>query len=398
MVALGWFLIRCLHERTQISMQGGDILLRFLLIWAVFLPLNAAWSLGARRKKINPIPKRSVICNAATAALLAQTAIIYISSAITKSTDAWWTTGDLLWWDLQDPILTTSLGARLLAYPDLLPPLIRSGYLLEWAALPLAFFPWRTATIRILLVFAMWGFHLLGIGLIFNLALFPWVSAASWIVFLPTSFWDRLESYSTSAFVLIPAEKEAQVIAALPRAATLLVTCILVGIVGWNASWIGIHRMGKKFPKWMADYARSVPIHQGWDLFCYAPKSDARLVIVGTTADGNVVDLQHIGSTVVWGQEGLPPVTSPTYRWRRYINRISEPRYEEGSKHYADYLCRRWEEQTGEPLVKAELWRVIQYRYPPDGSSPKPTEKKLFYTLNWREAPNDPANSLSAKP
>lgn len=398
MAILGWFLIHCLHERGQALQQGGDILLRFLLIWAAFLPLNAIWSLGSRRPAATSISKRSIICNLASGALLAQVAIIYISSALTKSVDHWWTYGDLLWWDLQEPWITTSLGTTLLSYSSTLPWLIRSGYLFEFAALLLAFFPWKSAKVRTGLVFAMWGFHLLGIGLIFDIGLFPWVSAASWIVFLPSSFWDRLERWLSDSPPPALSQAVPPVITHLPKLASALIVAMLLSIVGWNAVWVGLHRLGIGFPIWAGEFIKSVPIHQGWDLFCFPLKSDNWLVVVGVTADGKKVNLQRPGFEVQWGVESLPRVTFGTYRERKYLGLISDPGAEEGVKHYADYLCRRWEEQTGVPLVKAELWRVVQYRHPPDGTAPKPTEKNLFYTLNWRDVSNNHADSLSAKP
>lgn len=398
MAVLGWFLIRCLHERGQALLQGGDILLRFLLIWAAFLPIHAAWCLGKSRKLGSPIPARSVICNVASGALLAQTAIIYISSALTKSVDHWWTFGDLLWWDLQEPWITTYLGTKLLSYSSFLPWLIRSGYILEFAALPLAFFPWKTAMVRTWLVFAMWGFHLLGIGLIFDIGLFPWVSAVSWIIFLPSEFWDRMDRWFTGSSPMALLRQAPPVITHISKFASTLVVIMLLCIVGWNVVWVGLHRMGKSLPIWAGEFIKSVPIHQGWDLFCYPLRADNWLVVVGVTADGKQVNLQRPGYEVQWGVESLPPVALSTYRWRKYLSCISDVGFEEGAKHYADFLCRRWEEQTGVPLVKAELWRVIQYRHPPDGTQPKPTEKNLFYTLNWSGSNNENSSALPTQP
>lgn len=45
--ALSWFLLISLHARNPIVLQGGDIIFRLLLFWAIFLPLGARWSIDA---------------------------------------------------------------------------------------------------------------------------------------------------------------------------------------------------------------------------------------------------------------------------------------------------------------------------------------------------------------
>ncbi|MEX2215004.1 MAG: hypothetical protein WD768_12795, partial [Phycisphaeraceae bacterium] len=46
-VALAWLLTHSIQMRNPMINNGGDILLRGMLLWAVFLPLGSRWSIDA---------------------------------------------------------------------------------------------------------------------------------------------------------------------------------------------------------------------------------------------------------------------------------------------------------------------------------------------------------------
>ena len=56
-----WFLVMSIHNRNPMILSAGDILLRLLLFWAMFLPLGARYSVDAALDK-NPSVPRS-LCN-----------------------------------------------------------------------------------------------------------------------------------------------------------------------------------------------------------------------------------------------------------------------------------------------------------------------------------------------
>jgi hypothetical protein len=49
--AASWLLLVSLQVANPLLTNNGDILLRMLLLWGMFLPLGARWSLDARRRR-----------------------------------------------------------------------------------------------------------------------------------------------------------------------------------------------------------------------------------------------------------------------------------------------------------------------------------------------------------
>ena len=47
---VSWVLLVSLHNRMPIVLNGGDVLLRMVLLWAVFLPLGERWAVDAERR------------------------------------------------------------------------------------------------------------------------------------------------------------------------------------------------------------------------------------------------------------------------------------------------------------------------------------------------------------
>ena len=45
--AVSWVLLVSLHNRMPVVLNGGDVLLRMVLLWAIFLPLGERWAVDA---------------------------------------------------------------------------------------------------------------------------------------------------------------------------------------------------------------------------------------------------------------------------------------------------------------------------------------------------------------
>ncbi len=48
-----WFMLASLHARNPLLLDGGDVLLRVTLFWAIFLPWGACWSID-RALRLGP--------------------------------------------------------------------------------------------------------------------------------------------------------------------------------------------------------------------------------------------------------------------------------------------------------------------------------------------------------
>src|SRR4030095_15198657 len=67
-----WLMLVSIHHRVPPILSGAEILLRMLLFWSMFLPLQQMWSLDRRREKRRSgnLPEGRVLSVASAAILL----------------------------------------------------------------------------------------------------------------------------------------------------------------------------------------------------------------------------------------------------------------------------------------------------------------------------------------
>jgi hypothetical protein len=193
-VIASWLMLVSVQHRVPPVLSGADILFRVLLFWAMFLPVERAWSLDrwlAQRRHGTTIHGGAEnILSVASAAILLQIALVYLFSAIFKSNTIW-IRGEAIAGILQHDFYASRLSANLLQFRGLLKAGTWGTLFLEWAAPVFLFVPKHTASFRIWLVTALGGMHLC-IGLFLMVGLFSAVSLTGLILFLPAEFWDRL--------------------------------------------------------------------------------------------------------------------------------------------------------------------------------------------------------------
>ncbi len=190
LTGLSWMFLLALHVRNPLILQGGDILLRLLLFWGMFVPLGARYSLdSALNLSPDEVPER--VLSMGTAALLLQVIFMYEFTALHKSGAEWWSEGSAVYYALSLARLAKPSGLFLLHFPSLLQLLTYAVIWFEVLGPLLLFTPVCTGPIRTALVCAFCGLQL-GFGLCLALGLFPWVSAVAMLPFVPTWFWDKL--------------------------------------------------------------------------------------------------------------------------------------------------------------------------------------------------------------
>jgi hypothetical protein len=355
---VSWLLLISLHTRNPLILQGGDVLLRMLLFWAMFLPLGACWSLDQRRTSA------SQVLSVASVALLLQVCFVYWFTALLKTDESWTRSGSAVWYTLSIEQYSTPLGLYLLQFPKLLKWLTFATFYLELLGPFLAFSPWATARCRIVVVALFLAFHLVGLNLTMELAHFCYVCALAWILFLPSSFWNRL-----CAGVVQPVWRAG-------RASNAAALFFLGYVFLWNLRTLGlsvplltgpVHAVGP--------YLR---IDQCWNMFAPHPLlEDGWYVIPAQLRDGTEVNLFAGGQPgsalqpVSWAK---PPCLSATYkndRWRSYLmNLMIEEEGRQHMVHYTHYLAREWNathppHQQLAVLDLAFMWKVNTIGAPP---------------------------------
>ena len=82
-----WLMLLSVHGRNVSLLQGGDMLLRLLLFWGMFLPLGACWSIDARNPRARPRTK--AVASLGAFAFLLQLCLVYLFASAWKWAPEW---------------------------------------------------------------------------------------------------------------------------------------------------------------------------------------------------------------------------------------------------------------------------------------------------------------------
>ena len=181
-------LLWSLQVRNPLVLTAGDILLRMLLFWSVFLPTGSIWTINlsntARR------PKRWNIVSMASAAIMLQVAYMYFFSGISKWND-FWLSGSAVEYSMNLEMYVTPLGAMLSDYPALLKIATFLTLLAEIIFPLMLFIPRITTFNRGFAMGVFWLMHL-GIWLTMSIGIFSITAICAWIVFIPSEQWNAM--------------------------------------------------------------------------------------------------------------------------------------------------------------------------------------------------------------
>ena len=346
--ALALFLLLVsLHTRNLAVLNAGDSLLRRLLLWGVLLPLGTRWGLDAAPDAT----AEERVVSVATAGLLVQVLVVYLVNAVLKLRGSAWRSGEAVRLVFGVDALTVGLGDLLAGAPALL-RLGAHAWLALLVASPLLLL--ATGRARTALVAAFAGGYLFMLATL-RLGVFPLVSVAGLLPFLPPAVWDRLEAGTTGV-----AARARTARGRLPRpsslpadrvrpAARAVAAVLLAFVLVWNAAGVGV----------VATPAAGTldPTERRWDMFAPEPLStDGWYVPVGTTADGDRVDALRGGDPVF-----RPADSGDTYlghRWYVYLTELRRgDRLREG---FAAYLCARRERTHERRLDSVTVVLVTQ--------------------------------------
>lgn len=324
-----WVLLTSLQYRDPALAFGGDVMLRMLLFWGLFLPLGARWSLDARRGRA---PGADRVVGVASLALLAQVTLVYVFTVLNRTGPTWWS-GAALHDALHFDQFASRTGVWLREAGAPLSLLTHAAIWFEALGPLLLFAPVANGPLRTLAVALFLGFHAT-LGALFHIGIFPLVFAVAWLGLLPTWFWERVggaRAAGPGASWPRPLPREA--LAALALGLVLLSNLsslrrdplVYVPTPAWArpAEWLYVDQVWGLF-------APDPPVYDGWYAF------------LGVQADGGRVD-------PFWGGEpsfAKPEVVSETMgiRWREFFFRLQRDKRDPRWKWFGSWLCRRWNE------------------------------------------------------
>ncbi len=309
---------------TYYPHNGGDLLLKHLAVWTAFLPLGRVWSLDARRLG----PRFEMVKNPAVLAVLVQIAAVYFFGGLHKNGPTW-VNGEALHYTTHLDQHATWLG---LLVRDLTP-----ARLLETLS---SYVPWAELFAGLLILSplgAVWCRRvvLLGLGLPLHFFLWATVEVGN---FQPACL--------VALILVVPREDVARLLRKPvvdapstwpPRAATALFAVL------WTGEQLDAIGVSRDLPTPVAEILRVIGSSQKWAMFADVPTGENRLLVVGRTADGRVLDLLT----------GEAPYLGPTTRdkghpwsvfWRKHTKRLSRTEDQRHADRMRDWAVDRWNE------------------------------------------------------
>jgi hypothetical protein len=392
-IVASWLLLLSLHHRNPVVLQSGDTLLRLLLFWGMMLPLGARWSVDAVAGPLTLYHRKdNRLLSVAGVAIMLQVCLVYWFTATFKDHPMWWN-HDAAFHALSVDQLVTPLGLWVRQIDWLLPILTWTAFGLAIAAPLLVFCPVWTGTARMLVIIAMVGTHV-ALALSLKLGLLPYVAAVSWLVFVPTRWWDWLK-YRRRRHAGLSANPSRPIRllallkwlpAALSRSRRgtgdvlidiptdrargikargweqVVASVVLIYVVAWNLQWLDANRDEPFIPVRVTAMGDVLRMEQGWNMI--SPQAEALdydgwFVMPATLADGSRIDV-FTGKAVDWSN----PVGGPNgqgARWRRYLRNIAKPDFNRHLHPFTNYLARSFNE-TRSPARQVVTFDVVFIR------------------------------------
>jgi hypothetical protein len=195
---IGAFLMTVsVHNRNWLVNNGGDDILRALLFISIFLPLNRCFSVDSALRT-NKSAERKNHFSTWGLVFFFQVFAIYFVSFILKDHPIWRKEFSAIFFSSRLDIFATPFGVWLRDFSTFLKlSTVFTIYTEYWGPLLLIFsflfarFWWG---VRLFVITLFISLHF-GIILTMWIGVFPYLCIVMWLMFIPSSFWDKINSH-----------------------------------------------------------------------------------------------------------------------------------------------------------------------------------------------------------
>lgn len=188
---VSFVLLVSLHNKNPLVLQGGDVALRVILFWMMFLPLGRKMSLDVLHGREKTVSNKENYISVAGAAYIVQFVLIWLFTGILKDGLPWTTTLTAVAMALSLDTFTTGFGRWLKTLPAFLPYLTVVTVFLEKFIFIFFISPFKTGWVRLIGLILLAGL-VFGFNMSFRLGLFGMIMISISIGFLPGIFWDSI--------------------------------------------------------------------------------------------------------------------------------------------------------------------------------------------------------------
>ncbi len=342
-----------LQMRNPLITTGGDVLLRALLAWSIFLPVGAFASIDCLWRQQSRW-KSSQVTSVATVGLIVQLACVYFFAGIAKL-NMDWISGEALGLALQLKMYVKPLGEWLLNWPLALKVVTWGTLAAELGVLFFLFTPNGTNFFRGIICGIFCWMHL-GIALTMSIGIFSITCLVAWVALVPKGTW--LVRTNRSIFVRTDKKRPFEYSAFAQIAAGILLLFVVV------INIFSVLPRSKVYDEVLAIGAATM-LTQEFKMFGEIPHEDVRFDYFGTTKSGLRVDLFQRESLKA-AKERSVYVSMISQPWRRLHWNVaaitdanddpSFPALETLRQRLLDYQVARWNKTyRDDPIETATL-------------------------------------------
>eukprot|EP00026_Physarum_polycephalum_P005780 Phypoly_transcript_05818.p1 GENE.Phypoly_transcript_05818~~Phypoly_transcript_05818.p1 ORF type:complete len:625 (+),score=40.45 Phypoly_transcript_05818:215-1876(+) len=188
------FLVSSYHARNNVVNHGGDVYMRLLQFWALFLPVTSCFSVDnwlARKNTNKKKIKKPMVVSGGSLGILTQICLVYVTSYFHKYGDEWHIYGTSTQYALMLDYFRLPLGTFMLNFPTLMKFGTFAVLYFEAVGVLMFFSPILHGPIKALGVFFFILMHA-AFGLCMGLGIFSFISSTAVIPMLPSWFWDDI--------------------------------------------------------------------------------------------------------------------------------------------------------------------------------------------------------------
>lgn len=336
-----WLLTISLQLRNPLLNDGADALLAMMLLWGNFVPWGECLSLDVHLRRVTR--RTAPVLSLGALAILLQMPLVYVVTAMQKNGPMWRSDFDAVYFALNNDFIASRLGVLLGSAPL---PLLKGLAIFTLAAeasIPfLLFFPGKSQAPR--LVGLGLGLALqVGFFTCFDVGIFPFVSTAALLGFLPSTLLSRLRVPRGDAAASFASSRSY-------RWSEALCAAFLGLVVLSSLSTLGLIGVRPEVSKTIS----ALRLSQGWRMFVQPAKNTGYYVLEGKLADGQKVDvLHHDLSRVHWEKPDHVSSSFATRNLRKYFSVIRSDEAKPYRAAFATYLCNAWNADESSPHLAA---------------------------------------------
>lgn len=408
---LTWILLLSLHNRAPLVLNGGDVLIRSLLFWSMFLPVGETWSLDAWWRKTPP--RRTTVVSPASAALVLQMMVLYFSAGFFKWNQDW-LSGEALDWALRLETYNRPAGEWFVQFTTLTwlgtiaTPFMETYLPIAWFApglLRLALWPIEKslglrlrlaaalpavqAIVRCGVVAIFAGFHV-PIEIVMWIGYFSYICWSGLIAVLPPAVWERAANLFRPLKREVAAPRPSRWFVAGEAIRGAVAGFCLIYVLLWNVRNAKHERGYEGFavvlPSQTDGFGFLFGLNQRWNMFQFGPRGEGWAAAHATLMNGEQRNILFRGGPADFSRPDDIRGMFPTDRWRKFFNNIGNPPDDRHGPEAALAIARRWNESHSddEQIFSLELYWLTQPLVR-DGSrqADQPVTHKLLGRVEW---------------